>query len=148
MSGLTAARTGSQYGMSVSKCCRVPYLILIAGFPALLLQASKKPPCSSTEDLVSRCLMVSPPHLPTAHLIVRTVLALVCFSVSISLLFYTIHKALCLPLPSHSPALSPQSLVFPLTTTEKTVLPLLSLPPIVFLCPVAPLILLSFAASG
>ena len=134
--------------MSVSKCCRVPYLILIAGFPALLLQASRKPPCSSTEDLVSRCLMVSPPHLPTAHLIVRTVLALVCFSVSISLLFYTIHKALCLPLPSHSPALSPQSLVFPLTTTEKTVLPLLSLPPIVFLCPVAPLILLSFAARA
>ena len=79
MSGLTAARTGSQYGMSVSKCCRVPYLILIAGFPALLLPASRKPPCSSTEDLVSRCLMVSPPHLPTAHLIVRTVLALVCF---------------------------------------------------------------------
>ena len=148
MSGLTAARTGSQYGMSVSKCCRVPYLILIAGFPALLLPASRKPPCSSTEDLVSRCLMVSPPHLPTAHLIVRTVLALVCFSVSISLLFYTIHKALCLPLPSHSPALSPQSLVFPLTTTEKTVLPLLSLPPIVFLCPVAPLILPSFAARA
>ena len=79
MSGLTAARTGSQYGMSVSKCCRVPYLILIAGFPALLLPASRKPPCSSTEDLVSRCLMVSPPHLPTAHLLVRTVLALVCF---------------------------------------------------------------------
>ena len=80
MSGLTAAGTGSQYGMSVSlKCCRVPYLILIAGFPALLLQASRKPPCSSTEDLVSRCLMVSPPHLPTAHLLVRTVLALVCF---------------------------------------------------------------------
>ena len=100
--------------MSVSKCCRVPYLILIAGFPALLLPASRKPPCSSTEDLVSRCLMVSPPHLPTAHLIVRTVLAFVCFTVSISLLFYTLRKTLYLLvlLPSHSPALSPQSLVF------------------------------------
>ena len=54
-------------------------------------QQAKSPSCSSTEELVSRCLMVSPPHLPTAHLIVRTVLALVCFSVSISLLFYTIH---------------------------------------------------------
>ena len=61
---------------------------------------------------MSRCLMVSPPHLPTAHLIVRTVLALVCFSVSISLLFYTLHKALCLLPPSHSQALSSQSLVF------------------------------------
>ena len=98
--------------MSVSKCCRVPYLILIAGFPALLLLASREPPCS-TEDLVSRRLMVPPPHLPTAHLIVRTVLALVCFSVSTSLLFYsTLHKALFLLLPSHSPALSAQSLVF------------------------------------
>ena len=33
----------SQYGMSVSKCCRVPYLILIAGFTTLLLPARRKP---------------------------------------------------------------------------------------------------------
>ena len=94
--------------------------------------------------------MVSPPHLPTAHLIVRTVLALVCFSVSTSLLSYTLRKTLYLLvlLPSHSPALSPQSLVFPLTTTEKTVLPLLSLPRIVFLCLVASLTLLSFTARA
>ena len=90
-------------------------------------QQAESPPCSSTEDLVSRCLMVSPPHLPTAHLIVRTVLALVCFSVSTSLLFYTLHKALYLLLPSHSPALSAQSLVFSVDHNREKVLPLLSL---------------------
>ena len=128
MSGLTAAGTGSQYGMSVSlKCCRVPYLILIAGFPALLLQASRKPPCSSTEDLVSRCLMVSPPHLPTAHLLVRTVLALVCFPsplVCSSIVPYIKLSSSSSP-PIHQ--LYQLNLLFSLLiTTGKKVLPLLS----------------------
>ena len=133
MSGLNAARTGSQYGMSVSKCCRVPYLILIAGFPALLLPASRKPPCSSTEDLVSRCLMVSPPHLPTAHLIVRTVLALVCFPSPLvcSSIPYIKLSSSSSPPNSHSPALSAQSLVFSIDhNREKSSSP--ALPPLTF----------------
>ena len=150
MSGLTAARMGSQYGMSVSKCCRVPYLILIAGFPALLLPASRKPPCSSTEDLVSRCLMVSPPHLPTAHLIVRTVLALVCFPsplVCSSKPYVKLSISSSSSPPIHQPY--PLNLLFSLLiTTKKTVLPLLSLPRIVFLCLVASLTLLSFTARA
>ena len=53
------------------------------------------------------------------------------FSVSTSLLFYTLHKALYLLLPSHSPALSAQSLVFSVDhNREKSSSP--ALPPLTF----------------
>ena len=90
-------------------------------------QQAESPPCSSTEDLVSRCLMVSPPHLPTAHLIVRTVLALVCFPsplVCSSIVPYIKLSSSSSP-PIHQ--LYQLNLLFSLLiTTGKKVLPLLS----------------------
>ena len=90
-------------------------------------QQAESPPCSSTEDLVSRCLMVSPPHLPTAHLIVRTVLSLVCFPSP--LVCSSIGPYIKLSSSSSPPIhqLYQLNLLFSLLiTTGKKVLPLLS----------------------
>ena len=73
---------------------------------------------------MSRCLMVSPPHLPTAHLLVRTVLALVCFPsplVCSSIPYIKLSTSSSPPI--HQPY--PLNLLFSLL---KTVLHLLPLP--------------------
>ena len=91
-------------------------------------QQEESPSCSSREDLVSRCLMVSPPHLPTAHLIVRTVLALVCFPSPLVCSSIVPYIKLSSSSSSRIHQLYQLNLLFSLLiTTGKKVLPLLSL---------------------